>query len=86
VAQVELFLWGDGGGVKAPKRYAIQTWNGSAWVDAQVISQVPLVPQVSSVNTVRIAPVETERVRVVFQHDLPAASGVTEIIIRGVEP
>jgi hypothetical protein len=82
IDQVELYLWGDGGGVKAPKRFTIQTWNGTQWVDAQVVSQVPLLPQVSSVNTVHIAPVETERIRVVFQHDLLAVSGMTEVIIR----
>ncbi len=83
IEQVELHLWGDGTGVKAPKRYTIQSWDGTAWVDARVISQVPLRPQVSSVNTVRIAPVTTNRVRVVFEHDLPAVSGLTEIMIWG---
>ncbi len=83
VDQVELYLWGDGGGVKAPKHYTIQTWDGSQWVAARVVSQVPRQPQVSSVNTVQIAPVETSKVRIVFEHDLSAASGVTEIIIRG---
>jgi Trehalase len=83
VDRVELYLWGDGDGVKAPKRYTIQTWSGSRWIDARVISQVPVQPQVSSVNTVQIALVTTDRVRVVFQHDLPAATGLTEMMIRG---
>jgi hypothetical protein len=83
VDQIELFLWGDGGGVKAPKRYTIQAWNGMAWTDAHVVSQVPRVPQVSSVNTVHIEPVTTEKVRVVFQHDLPATTGVTELKVWG---
>ncbi|MGH7593031.1 MAG: hypothetical protein ACRELE_04160, partial [Gemmatimonadales bacterium] len=83
VTRLELYLWGDAGGVKAPRRYVIQTWNGEAWVDARVLSQIPLRPQVSSVNTVRIAPRETDRVRVIFQHALPAATGVTELMIWG---
>lgn len=83
VEKLELFLWGDGGGIKAPKRYTIQTWNGTAWVTANVKSQVPLQPQVSSVNTIHIAPVGTTKVRVVFEHDLPAATGVTELRIWG---
>lgn len=83
VARVELYLWGDGGGVKAPKSYVIQTWTGASWTDARVLSQVPSHPQVSSVNTVRIAPVETDKVRVVFRHDLPAVTGVTELMIWG---
>jgi hypothetical protein len=84
VGMVELYLWGSGANVKAPRRYAIQYWNGSAWLAARVLSQVPLLPQASSVNTVRIEPVMTGRIRIVFDHDLPAASGVSEVIIRGV--
>jgi hypothetical protein len=83
VEKIELYLWGDGGGVKAPKRYTIQTWNGIAWTDAHVVSQVPQAPQVASVNTVHIAPVMTDKVRVVFEHDLPATTGVTELKIWG---
>jgi hypothetical protein len=83
VDRVELYLWGDGGGVKAPKSYTIQTWTGTTWVAAHVVSQTPLEPLVSSVNTVHIIPVTTDRVRVVFQHDLPAATGVTELKIWG---
>ena len=79
-SKVELYLWGDGGGVKAPKSYLIQTWDGHSWIDARVVSQVPARPQASSVNTARIVPVVTTRLRVVFRHDRPAATGVTELI------
>ena len=82
VGSVELYLWGDGGNVKAPRRYVIQYWDGTAWTAVRVLSQVPLLPQVSSVNTVRIAPVATSKMRIVFEHDLPAASGMSEVIIR----
>lgn len=81
VETVELYLWGDGVRVKAPRRYTVEFWDGRAWAAARVLSQVPAVPQVSSVNTVHIAPVTTARIRIVFEHDLPAASGVTEVII-----
>ncbi|MCX5760399.1 MAG: discoidin domain-containing protein, partial [Gemmatimonadetes bacterium] len=81
VATVEAYLWGDGRRVKAPKRVTVEYWNGRAWVAARVLSQVPAEPQVSSVNTLRIEPVMTARIRLVFAHDLPAASGMTEVII-----
>ena len=83
VGKIELYLWGDGGGVKAPKSYTVQTWNGHAWADVRIVSQIPSQPQVSSVNTVRFSPVKTAKVRVTFQHALPAASGVTELMIWG---
>jgi hypothetical protein len=82
VGSVELYLWGDGGGVKAPRRCIIQYWDGTTWVAARVLEQVPAVLQVSSVNTVRIEPVMTGKLRIVFEHDLPAASGMTEVIVR----
>ena len=83
IDKVELFLWGDGGGVKAPRSYVIQGWNGRSWVDVHVQSAVPAVPQVSSVNTVRITPLITDKLRVVFRHDGQARSGVTEIRVWG---
>ena len=83
VETVELYLWADGGGVKAPKSYTIQSWNGTAWTDANVISQVPEQPLASSVNTIHIRRVTTDRIRVVFQHELPAATGVTELKVFG---
>ncbi|MGH7522994.1 MAG: MGH1-like glycoside hydrolase domain-containing protein, partial [Gemmatimonadales bacterium] len=83
VRSIELYLWGDGGGVKAPKSYHVQTWAGAVWKDANILSQVPEHPLVSSVNTVRIEPVMTTRLRVVFDHDLPAAAGLAEIRIFG---
>ena len=37
-------------------------------------------------NAVRIDPVQTDKVRVVFEHDLPAYSGLTELRIWDVLP
>ena len=82
VGSVELYLWGNGGSVKAPRRVVIEYWDGTTWAAARVLSQVPLLPQISSVNTVRIAPVTTSKIRLLFAHDLPAASGLSEVIIR----
>ena len=81
VRALELYLWSDGRGVKAPKRYGVQYWDGVRWTDAHVLAQTPLRPTGSAVNTVRITPCQTDRVRVVFDHDLPAFSGMTELMI-----
>ncbi|MGH7581777.1 MAG: MGH1-like glycoside hydrolase domain-containing protein [Gemmatimonadales bacterium] len=83
VGMVELYLWGDGAGTRAPKDYTIQFDRAGRWVDATVRSREPDRPRTSSVNTIRIAPVETAKLRVIFRHDSPAATGVTEIMIRG---
>jgi hypothetical protein len=47
-----------------------------------VLSRAPERPLASARNVVTIEPVETPRVRVVLEHDLPAYSGITELIIR----
>jgi hypothetical protein len=81
VGVLELYLWGDGTSVKAPRRLGVQFWNGSSWLDAHVSSQLPERPTTFAVNTIRIEPVQTSKVRVVLEHDLPAASGMTELMI-----
>jgi hypothetical protein len=43
---------------------------------------VPERPLASDRNVVTIEPVVTSRVRVQLEHDLPAKSGITELIIR----
>jgi hypothetical protein len=82
VRTIELYLYGDDRGIRAPRDYTLQIWNGSAWQDAQVRSRVPERPLASARNVIDIAPVETARVRVLLEHDLPAFSGITELIIR----
>ena len=81
VRQVELYLWGDGTRVRAPRRFTVQVWDGTRWGDARVERRFPETPATWAVNTVRIQPVQTEKIRVVFEHDLPAVSGVTELVV-----
>lgn len=81
IERLDLFLWGDDQGVKAPRRYAVQFWDGQRWAAGRLVRQLPEQPQTFMLNTVWIEPVETNRVRVVLEHDLPAASGMTELIV-----
>lgn len=80
VARVELFLFADGGGVAAPADYRVQLWLDGRWQDVDA-SRVPEEPLAWALNMVRIEPTETSRVRVVFSHALPQASGVSELRI-----
>ena len=86
VATVDLFLWGDDRGVRAPRDYRVQYWDGTRWTDAMVVSRVPERPATWALNRVGIRPVRTSRIRVIFEHDLPAASGVTELMVWGPDP
>lgn len=83
VRAIELYLWGDGAGVRAPRRYTVLLWTGSEWRNARELSRLPEQPQASARNVVTIQPVRTQKVRVVFEHDLPAVTGVTELVVRG---
>jgi hypothetical protein len=81
VCRVELYIWGDNGGVRAPKSYEIQFWDGNDWSPAAVISKSPDAPKCSMVNTAIIKPVTTSKVRVVFTHDSPGRTGLTELML-----
>jgi hypothetical protein len=83
VRQVELYLYGDGRGLAAPVAYQIEIWDGNQWVPAPEEGRSPKTPLAWARNVVELSPVETERVRVVFQHALPAASAVSELRILG---
>jgi hypothetical protein len=79
-------LWGDDTNVKAPRRYVVQHWDGSRWIDATVVSQLPEQPATWAVNRVRLRPVTTQKVRVLFEHTVGAATGVTELMIWPPDP
>lgn len=82
VRRLELYFFGDDGRIKAPRNYTIQTWDGTAWRDASVLRRSPEQPLASARNVVLMEPLTTSRVRVMLEHDLPAFSGITELIIR----
>jgi len=82
VRTIELYLLGDDAGIKAPRDYSVQIWNGTEWREARVVSRVPQRPLASARNVVTIEPTRTSRVRVLLEHDLPAVSGISELIVR----
>ena len=81
VRQVDLYIYGDDRGVRAPRNLTIQYREGDRWVDATVEQRRPDRPATSAVNVVRITPVATDALRIVFEHDAPAVSGATEIMV-----
>ena len=81
IGRVELYLWGDDDRVRAPKNYTIQLWDGKTWRPARERSRFPARPPSSARNVVLIEPSKTSRLRVLFEHDRPAVSGLTELIV-----
>ena len=78
---LEMFLYGDGEGVAAPAEVRIEVWDDGSWQTQQILERAPEVPLAWGRYVVRIVPIETPRVRVIFRHDPPAVSGVTELKI-----
>jgi hypothetical protein len=78
ISEVRLYIYDDGGGVRAPASYNVQYWNGSAWVDAAGQVKTPAVPAGADRNVVRFNAVSTSQVRIVFTHAAGSKAGVTE--------
>jgi hypothetical protein len=81
VSKVDIHLWADQGGVRAPRRYQVTSWDGSDWVPAKERRRTPEQPRASMINTVEIEPVMTNKIRIIFEHDGRSRSGVTELMI-----
>jgi hypothetical protein len=79
VGRVELFLYGDGRGVAAPEEYWVQLWTGEGWRTVTPSNRIPAAPLAWAVNRTEFEQERTERIRVVFRHAGPLASGVAEI-------
>lgn len=82
IERIELAIYDDGGGVRAPKRYWAEYWDGKAWRAAANPRYQPEAPAGGRFNDVAFDPVETEKVRIVFEHAGSARSGVTELIVQ----
>jgi hypothetical protein len=81
VGRVELAIYDDNGGVKAPAGYNVQFWDGDKWRDAAGQKKTPEQPAGGQYNEVVFQKVKTSRVRVVFVHQEKARSGVSEILV-----
>ena len=81
VGRVDLYLYGDGRGVAAPRDVRIERWTGTSWVDTPIRARTPEAPTAWALNILEFAAVQTSRLRAVFTHDLPASSGLTELRI-----
>ena len=86
VETIDAYLWGDGDRVRAPTEIAVQTWDGARWIDAPVLERRPARPATWAANALRVVPVRTARLRVLFTHDRPAATAVTELMVWGPAP
>ena len=80
-SRVELALYDDRGGVQAPEKYSLEVWDGSAWQPVKEERRDPAKPTGGQFNSIRFAPVEASKVRVIFTHKGQARSGLSEIFV-----
>jgi F5/8 type C domain len=80
-ARVELALYDDCGGVRAPERYDIQYWDGKEWRSAANQKREPAIAAGGQFNEVTFDRMTANKVRVVFTHRGKARSGVTEVFV-----
>ncbi len=74
-SRVNLFFYNDNGGVKPPRDYKVQYWDGDRWVDVEEISRYPVQPS-EGFNTVIFKPVHSRKVRVLGTNQNPVNFGV----------
>jgi hypothetical protein len=80
-ARLDLALYDDRGGVRAPKSFAIEYFDGKRWRAVKEIDRTPEKPVGGQYNEVRFQPIDTTKLRVVFEHQGNARSGVTELLV-----
>jgi F5/8 type C domain/Trehalase len=80
-SRIELAIFDDRGGVQAPRDYVVQYAVGDEWKDAVKQMKSPEKPTGGVINTVTFEQIAAAKVRVVFLHNGPARSGVSEILI-----
>jgi len=78
---IDLHLWSDRGGVRKPKSYKLQYWDGAKWVEIPNQTRSPEQPAGMAVNTIKFDPVTTDKLRLVFTHTDPGRTGVTELMV-----
>ncbi len=81
VARVELAIFDDGGGVRAPIAYNVEYWDGTAWRDAPGQAKLPAEPVGGQYNEVRFDRIAASKLRVVFTHRGESRSGISEILV-----
>jgi hypothetical protein len=79
VGRVELYIYDDRGGVRAPEKVNVQYFADGGWQDARNQQKSSPSPIGNMINTVTFSKTMTQKLRVVFTHKGKSRSGVTEV-------
>ena len=79
--RVEMAIYDDRGGVQAPNSYELQRWSEGKWVPILDVQLTPEKPAGSQWNTATFPPTTSDKLRIVFENNGGARSGVTEVTV-----
>jgi len=83
VHEVGVYFWAwESRGTAAPKTWGAEYWDGGGWAQVPGPATRPSSPMAMALNTVVFEAVVTSRLRIWFEHAAPAATGISEIVIR----
>lgn len=81
VSKVYLYVYNDNGGVKPPKSYKIEYWDGMDWKEVTLVNKLPLTP-IADLNICSFLPIETDKIRITMEHvSAKSFSGLYEVEI-----
>ncbi|HEV3164428.1 MAG TPA: glycosyl hydrolase family 65 protein, partial [Isosphaeraceae bacterium] len=75
---VKLYVLDDGQRIRAPSRFDLEFWNGSAWVEIPRQTRAPNEPAGHRANVIRFPVLGTRKIRALFTHSPGAKTGLTE--------
>jgi len=81
VSKVYLYFYNDNGGVKPPKSYKVEYWDGQAWQDVFSANKLPQTP-IADLNICSFKPIQTDKIRITMEHlNTKSFSGLYEVEI-----
>src|SRR5262249_4012716 len=81
ISRIELGIYDDRGGVQAPTKYEIETWDGKEWKAVRSAKKSPETPIGNQFNEGSFDQEKTAKVRILFTNRGEARSGVTEVLV-----
>ncbi|MBA4257763.1 MAG: hypothetical protein C0446_01270 [Chitinophaga sp.] len=81
VSKVYLYVYNDNGGVKPPKSYKIEYWDGQEWKEVSLANKLPITP-IADLNICSFSPIQTDKIRITLEHlNAKSFSGLYEVEI-----
>jgi hypothetical protein len=78
-SSLELYFYADGARFKAPEKYNIQYWKEGNWKNVPQERRSPARPLANGENVITFHPINTSKLRIVFDNPKAAAVALVEV-------